>query len=120
MSSGLIAFLVLAPVVVWVTYAIVGWLNYRENPLWWRSELKMLDVDDVRWVQFSPKFGEGHIIGVVTGKDVKTDNGKHRITFDRYIKKGDKYVFDASLDYSIADFFRFTDAEPTTKDERIK
>lgn len=120
MSSGLIAFLVLVPVVVWVTYAIVGWLNYRENPLWWKDELRKLDVDDVRWVQFSPKFGEGHIIAVVTGKDVKTENGKRRITFDRYILKGNDYVFLESADYSIADFFRFTDQETVTKKERVK
>ena len=60
MSNGLIWFICLAPIVAWLTYAIVGWLNYKENPLYWLDQKKMLEVVTYRWMMLSPKHGVGH------------------------------------------------------------
>lgn len=114
MDSGLLAFIIFAPIVLLVTYAVVGWLNYRENPLYWRSQLRMLEVGDVRWVQFSPRSGDGHTIAVV--KEI----GKKTIKFNRYIMTGGKYSLDvADMEYTIGDFYRFTDPEPVNEKERV-
>lgn len=125
MSSGLIAFLVLAPVVVWLGYAITGWLNYRENPLYRNAMYKMLDIGSVRWELLSP-VGEGHSIFVIKDfvKKKRLFSKKERIVrviFDRYRLKGGKYVLEtADLNYSAYDFIALTDAEPVKKEERIK
>lgn len=108
MNPGLIWFVCLAPVVVFLAFAIVGWLNYRENPFYWRAMLKMLKVGQVRANMLSPE-GEGHCIFVVKEIDYK----KKVIVSDTYVFKGDKYVLDIKdKTESLGDFYRHTDPEP--------
>lgn len=113
MNTGLIWFICLAPVVVFLAYAVTGWLNYRENPLYWRAMLRMLKVGQVRANMLTPE-GEGHIIYVV--KEI----GKKTIKCDTYILQKGAYVLDIEdAEMSIGSFFRSTDPEPVYKDERI-
>lgn len=108
MNNGLIWFICLAPVVVFLAFAVVGWLNYRENPLYRRAMLKMLKVGQVRANMLSP-VGEGHCIFVVKEIDYK----KRVIISDTYIYKNDKYVLDIKdKTESFADFIKHTDPEP--------
>lgn len=44
MNTGLIWFICLALVVMFLAFAVVGWLNYKENPLYWRDQKKMLEA----------------------------------------------------------------------------
>ncbi|MBO4718968.1 MAG: hypothetical protein J5658_03740 [Prevotella sp.] len=114
MSTGLIWFICLAPVVVFLAFAVVGWLNYKENPLYWRDQKKMLRKGQVRWMMLTPESGDGHAIAVV--KDIQ----KKKIVFDRFVKRGGKYEMEtANVEYSVGDFFRFTDPEPVYKEERV-
>ena len=114
MNTGLIAFLILAPVVAFIGYALVGWLNFKENPIWRNYQKKLLHKGQVRWMMLTPESGDGHAIAVV--KDIQ----KKKIVFDRYCKKGGEYILEtADVSYSVADFFRFTDPEPIYKEERI-
>lgn len=108
MQPGLIAFLILAPIVVWVTYAIVGWLNYKENPLYWRDQKAMLEVGSYRWMMLSPKHGEGHKVAVVKAFE------KNRIIIDIWMQTADGgwKQLEEGVSYSVGDFFRFTDPEP--------
>lgn len=113
MSNGLIWFLVLAPVVAFLGYAIVGWLNYRENPLYVKAQLRMLKVGHVRANKLTPE-GEGHTIFVV--KEIKG----RKITSDTYVLRNGKYVLDLeNYELKAKAFFDFTDPEPVYKDERI-
>lgn len=115
MSNGLIWFIVLALLVPVITIVVVGFLNYRENPLYRRAMLKMLKVGQVRANKLSQE-GEGHCIFVV--KEI--DNKKKVIISDTYILMGGKYVLDIKdKTESFADFYRHTDPEPVYKDERI-
>lgn len=108
MNSGLIWFICLAPVVVFLAFAIVGWLNYRENPLYRRAMLKMLKVGQVRANMLSTE-GEGHCIFVVKEIDYK----KRVIISDTYIYKNDKYMLNIKdKTESFADFIKHTDPEP--------
>lgn len=115
MSNGLIWFIVLALLIPVLTIVVVGFLNYRENPLYRRAMLKMLKVGQVRANMLSQE-GEGHCIFVV--KEI--DDKKKVIISDTYILMGDKYVLDIKdKTESFADFYRHTDPEPVYKDERI-
>lgn len=115
MNTGLIWFIVLALLVPVLTIVVVGFLNYRENPLYRRAMLKMLKVGQVRANMLSQE-GEGHCIFVV--KEI--DNKKKVIISDTYILIGGKYVLDIKdKTESFADFYRHTDPEPVYKDERI-
>ena len=107
MNSGLIAFLILVPIAVWAAYAIVGWLNYKENPLYWRDQKKMLEVGTYRWMMLSPKHGAGHKVAVVKAVEKK-------IVFDIWIQAEDGgwKQLEENVTYSVGDFFRFTDPEP--------
>ena len=108
MNSGLIWFIVLAPLIPVLTIVVVGFLNYRENPLYRRAMLKMLKVGQVRANMLSQE-GEGHCIFVV--KEI--DYEKRVIISDTYIYKGDKYVLDIKdKTESFADFIKHTDPEP--------
>lgn len=107
MDSGLIAFIILAPIVMWAVFAIVGWLNYKENPLYWRDQKKMLEVGTYRWMMLSPKHGNGHKVAVVKAIE------KHRIIFDEWVQvDGGWKQISEDVNYSVGDFFRFTDPEP--------
>ena len=79
MDSGLIAFIILAPIVAFLVFAIVGWLNYKENPLYWRDQKKMLEVGTYRWMMLSPKHGNRHKVAVVKAIE------KKRIIFDEWV-----------------------------------
>jgi hypothetical protein len=115
MSTGLIWFIVLALLVPVFTIVVVGFLNYRENPLYRRAMLKMLKVGQVRANMLSQE-GEGHCIFVVKEIDYK----KKVIISDTYILKGDKYVLDIKdKTESFGDFYRHTDPEPVYKEERV-
>lgn len=107
MSNGLIWFICLAPIVAWLTYAIVGWLNYKENPLYWLDQKKMLEVGTYRWMMLSPKHGVGHRVAVVKAI------GKKKITFDIWAQTEDGWKqLEEDVTYTVGDFFRFTDPEP--------
>lgn len=115
MNSGLIWFIVLALFIPVLTIVVVGFLNYRENPLYRRAMLKMLKVGQVRANMLSQE-GEGHCIFVVKEIDYK----KKVIISDTYILKGDKYVLDIKdKTESFGDFYRHTDPEPVYKEERL-
>ncbi len=105
---------------VLMVYFGLCWLMPHINPIWIYKQKKMLAPGDVRWGQFSPKYGDGHKIYVIKEFDVKKDGRKHRVIFDAYILTGGKYVMDiADLNYSMQDFLQFSDPEPVCKDERI-
>ena len=98
----------------------LGCLMPHYNPVWIYKQKRMLEVGDVRWGQFSPKYGDGHKIYVIKELDVKKDGRKHRVIFDAYILTGGKYVMDiADLDYSLREFLELSDPEPVNKDERL-
>lgn len=115
MSNGLIWFICLAPLIPVLTIVVVGFLNYRENPLYVRAQLNMLTVGQVKRNKLSSQDKDGCIIYVV-----KAIEGK-KIICDTYIKKGGKYVIDRTdWELKAKEFFDFTDPEPVYKDERIK
>ena len=115
MNSGLIWFIVLAPVVAFFGYFVItGFLNYRENPLYVRAQLKMLSVGQVKRNKLSSQDKDGCIIYVVT-----TIDGR-KITSDTYIKKGGKYVLNKKdVVLTAKEFFDLTDPEPVYKEERL-
>lgn len=124
MSEGLIWFICLAPIGMVVIYAIDGWLNYRENPLYWRAMLSMLTPGQVRWSMLSKGKGEvGHTIFVV--KEIRKPKRKllwfkTRIIFDRYYYNGERYICNGTdIDYSLGDFYRNTDPEPVNKEDLL-
>lgn len=103
-----------------MVYFFLGWLMPQYNPIWIYKQKRDLAPGDVRWGQFSPKYGDGHKIFVIRELDVTTDKGKHRVVFDAYILTGGKYVMDiAGMDYPLRSFLEFSDPEPVSKDERI-
>lgn len=98
----------------------LGCLMPQYNPIWIYKQKREIAAGDVRWGQFSPKYGDGHKIYVIKEFDVKKDGKKHRVIFDSYIKTGGEYVMDiADMNYSMKDFLQFSDPEPVAKDERI-
>ena len=114
MNDGLIWLLVLAPVVAFLGYAIVGWLNYRENPLYVKAQLKMLKVGHVKANKLTPE-GEGHTVYVV-----KQIDGK-KIICDTYKLKSGKYAVDRTdWEFRAKEFFDFTDPEPVYFDSLPK
>ena len=110
MSTGLILFLCLAPVVVGVAFIFVCFLNYKENPIWRRRQLSMLEVGEVRWLMGSPKKGVGHRIALVRGIDTR----RKRIIFDEFILQANGIYkkLGEGVEYSYYDFFGFSYGEP--------
>lgn len=67
----------------------------------------MLEVGEYRWLMGSPKKGIGHRVAVVTAI------GKKKIVFDEWGQTEDGWKQLAeNVEYSIADFFHFTNPEP--------
>lgn len=112
MAEGLVMFF--ACIIAALIVILFTCLLFKYNPFWVRYQLEMLEVGDVRWSLLSPKRGNGHIIYVV--KEI-TDK---RIISDTYVLKDGKYVLDIeNRDLSIASFYRLTDPEPVSKEERL-
>ena len=98
----------------------LGCLMPEYNPVWIYKQKRQLAPDDVRWGQFSPKYGDGHKFYVIKEFDVKKDGRKHRVIFDSYIISGGEPVMDiANLNYSLREFLELSDPEPVHKDERL-
>ena len=105
---------------VLMTYFGICWLMPQYNPIWINKQKRDLAAGDVRWGQFSPKYGDGHKIFVIKEFDVEKDGRKHRVIFDAYILTGGEYSMDvADLNYSLRSFLMFSDPEPVHKDERL-
>ena len=62
MSNGLTWFICLAPLIPVLTIVVVGFLNYRENPLYVRAQLNMLTVGQVKRNKLSSQDKDGCII----------------------------------------------------------
>lgn len=107
MSNGLTWFICLAPIVLFVGYLFTCFLNFRHNIIWRKYQLDLLEVGEYRWLMGSPKKGIGHRVAVV--KEIT----KKRIIFDEWGQTEDGWKQLAeNVDYSIADFFHFTNGEP--------
>lgn len=109
MESGLVWFICLAPVVLFIGYLFTCFLNFRHNIVWRNYQLDMLEVGEYRWLMGSPKWGVGHRVAVVKSIDKK----KRKIVFDEWMEteEGWKQLAE-DVEYSIASFFHFTNGEP--------
>lgn len=107
MSNGLTWFICLAPIVLFIGYLFTCFLNFRHNIIWRKYQLDLLEVGEYRWMMGSPKKGIGHRVAVV--KEIT----KKRIIFDEWMQTEDGWKqLQEDVDYSIADFFHFTNGEP--------
>ena len=102
-------FLALTIPVLFFGYLVTCFLNFRHNILWRRYQLNLLEVGEYRWLMGSPKWGEHHRVAVVKAIDKK----KRKIVFDEWGRTGFGWKQLAeNVEYSIADFFHFTNGEP--------
>lgn len=109
MKDGLIWFLALAPIVLFIGYLFTCFLNFRYNIIWRKYQLDLLEVGECRWLMGSVKKGPGHRVAVVKEIDKK----KRRIIFDEWMQtdEGWKQLAEG-VENSIATFFHFTNPEP--------
>ena len=109
MTSGLLQFLIGIPLLLIFVCLLIAFLNYRYNPIWRKSQLDKLEVNDYLWCKGSPKWGIGHRVAVVKSIDKK----KKKIVYDEWgrTEEGWKQLQD-KVENSVKEFFMLVNGEP--------